>query len=178
MDSTVNQLILLSHKIYEALENGRDVCFVSLDASAAFDRVWHEALIFKLKQIGVGGQLLRWIESYLTNRRQRVIVNGQFSEWVSISAGVPQGSILGPLLFLIYINDIVQNLESFIALYADDANLIEVIDDPIQSFEKLNRDLETLARWADQWLVTFNTRKTKDMIITKKLFPYNIIAYI
>ena len=124
MDSTVNQLIFITHKIYEALEQGSDFIFLSMDASAAFDRVWHDGLIFKLKQLGIEGELLAWIENYLTDRKQRVVINGQFSEWVRITAGVPQGSILGPLLFLIYFNDIVLNINSEIALYADDGNLL------------------------------------------------------
>ena len=80
MDSTVNQLVFLCHKIYEALENGQDVCFISLDASAAFDRVWHDALLLKLKQIGISGTLLRWFENYLTNRKQRVVIKNKKSQ--------------------------------------------------------------------------------------------------
>ena len=169
MDSTVNQLVFLCHKIYEALENGQDVCFISLDASAAFDRVWHDALLFKLKQIGITGTLLRWLENYLTNRKQRVVINGKKSEWTHISAGVPQGSILGPLLFLIYVNDIINDIESEILLFADDTCIFEPVTDPIQSINKLNRDLEKLSSWAKQWLVNFNPTKTKFLVFSKKL---------
>ena len=84
---------------------------LSSATSKAFDRVWHEGLIYKLKAAGVSGDVLRWFQSYLSGRRQRVVLPGNLSEWVYIKAGVPQGSILGPLLFLLYINDIVKNLD-------------------------------------------------------------------
>jgi len=169
LDSTVNQLAFLCHKIYEALENGQDVCFVSLDASAAFDRVWHKGLLFKLKQIGISGMLLTWFESYLNNRRQRVVINGKKSEWNYISAGVLQGSILGPLLFLIYVNDIITDIDSEILLFADDTCLYEPVFDPKTSIAKLNDDLVRLSSWAKQWLVNFNPLKTKFMVFSKKL---------
>ena len=168
-DSTVNQLIYIVHKIYEALANGTDVCFVSLDASAAFDRVWHEGLIFKLKQFGIKGKMLNWFIDYLSNRKQRVVIEGHHSEWTYIKSGVPQGSILGPLLFLIYTNDIVDNIDSGILLFADDTCLLEPLLEGNISISKLNKDLETLSQWAKQWLVKFNPTKTKYLIFSKKL---------
>ena len=168
LDSTVNQLVFLCHKIYEALAEGKDVCFVSLDASAAFDRVWHQGLLYKLKCYGISGTLLSWIESYLSDRRQRVVIDGCKSEWTYISAGVPQGSILGPLLFLIYVNDIISNIESDILLFADDTCIYEPLCDSGNSIAKINRDLERLSRWASQWLVNFNPSKTKYLIFSKK----------
>ena len=168
MDSSINQLIFITHNIYKALEKGDDVCFVSLDATAAFDRVWHDALIYKLRSKGVTGPLLNWLKSYLSNRFQRVVIKGQYSEWAQIKAGVPQGSILGPLLFLIYVDDIVNGIESNIYLFADDTSLLENLTDPILSFEKLNRDLSKLDAWSKQWLVSFNPTKTKYIIFSKK----------
>ena len=173
LDSSVNQLVYIAHKIYQSLENGEDVCFVSLDASSAFDRVWHEGLLFKLKCKGVNGKLLEWFRSYLTNRRQRVVIKGQCSKWAYILAGVPQGSILGPLLFLIYIDDIIKDIESSILLFADDTSIFETISDPVLSFEKLNRDLARLYIWSNQWLVTFNPTKTAYIIFSKKLILPN-----
>ena len=169
LDSSINQLINISHKIYKSLENGQDMCLVAIDATAAFDKVCHDGLIHKLKCKGVGGQLLNWFMSYLTDRKQRVIINGQHSNWAQIHAGVPQGSILGPLLFIIYIDDIIENIESNIFLFADDTSLLESITDPLLSFAKLNRDLSKLNEWAKQWLVTFNPLKTKYIIFSKKI---------
>ena len=139
-----DQLVLLCHEIYKALAEGKDVCFVSLDASAAFDRVWHSGLIFKLKQYGICGVFLRWIEDYLTNRRQRVVIDGQKSEWTFITAGVPQGSILGPLLFLIYVNDIIEDIDSEILLFADDTCLYEPIISPRVSIDRINDDVSNV----------------------------------
>ena len=89
----------------------------------AFDRVWHEGLLFKLECIGISGNLLSLLKSFLSSRFQRVVLNGQCSSWLSVEAGVLQGSILGPLLFLIYINDLPGNLQSTVKLFADDTSL-------------------------------------------------------
>ena len=147
-DSTVNQLAYLYHMFTEALDAGKEVRTVFCDISKAFDRVWHEGLIYKLKAAGVSGDVLRWFQSYLSGRRQRVVLPGSFSEWVYIKAGVPQGSILGPLLFLLYINDIVKNIGSNIRLFADDTSLFIIVDNPTTAALCLNSDLEKLSRWA------------------------------
>ena len=172
-DSTINQLLFLIHQVYEALSKGLDVCFVSLDASSAFDRVWHDGLIHKLKKKGITGRLLHWFVDYLSDRKQRVVIGGSKSEWIHIKAGVPQGSILGPLLFLIYVDDIIDNIACEILLFADDTSLLKVLNDPIQSIEEINRDLETLRTWSENWLVNFNPTKTKYMIFSKKISRVN-----
>ena len=97
--------------------------------SKAFDKVWHQGLIFKLKSIGVSDSLLSLIESFLSNRFQRVLLNGQTSEWLPVKAGVPQGSILGPLFFLIYINDLSDDIVSTVELFADDTSQFSVLHD-------------------------------------------------
>ena len=168
-DSTVNQLVYLYHIFTEALDAGKEVRTVFCDISKAFDRVWHEGLIYKLKAAGVSGDVLRWFQSYLSGRRQRVVLPGSLSEWVYIKAGVPQGSILGPLLFLLYINDIVKNIGSNIRLFADDTSLFIIVDNPTTAALCLNSDLEKLSRWAAIWLVTFNPSKNESLLISRKI---------
>ena len=91
------------------------------------------------------------------------------SEWISISAGVPQGSILGPLLFLVYLNDIVLDIDSTIRLFADDTSLYMIVDNPLHTANTLNQDLVKISTWADKWLVTFNTQKTESLLISRKI---------
>ena len=102
---------------------------VFLDISKAFDNVWYQGVILKLKQNGISENLLKIIEDFLSNRYQRVVLNGQSSGWAEVNVGVPQGSILGPLLFLIYINDLSTGLSSNPKLLADDTSLFSVVHD-------------------------------------------------
>ena len=109
-----------------------------------------------------------WFSSYLTGRKQRVVLSGHVSEWVSVLAGVPQGTILGTLLFLIYINDIVKNLGCSIRLFADDISLYIIVESPNGAAHSLNIDLNTISTWTEAWLVAFNTGKTLLMIFSRK----------
>ena len=104
-----------------------DVRSVFLDISKAFDRVWHDGLIFKLRRIGADGNLLGTIKSFLSDRQQRTVINGKSSDWKKVTAGIPQGLILGPLLFLIYINDLPDGLRSSARIFADNASFFSTV---------------------------------------------------
>jgi hypothetical protein len=127
--SSVYQLIDIYHQICKAFDEKKSTCIVFCDISKAFDRVWHKGLLFKLHQCGITNNLNTWIASYLKPRNQSVFVGSSFSDTKFINAGVPQGSVLGPLLFLIYVNDIAENLLSFTRRFADDSSLSVTSDD-------------------------------------------------
>ena len=162
-DSTTNQLLYLVNEIHQAFENPKslEVRAVFLDISKAFDKVWHNGLIFKLKQNGVSGNLLKFFQNYLNNRKQRVVLNGSFSNYSTVESGVPQGSVLGPLLFLIYINDLERNIKSNIKFFADDTMLFSIVKDHVISADNLNHDLNIIQLWAHQWKMEFNPDPTK-----------------
>ena len=162
-DSCGNQLLSLTNEIHKAFHDKKclEVRAIFLDMSKAFDKVWHEGLLFKLKQNGINGKLLDLFTDYLSNRKQRVVLNGMNSEWSPLLSGVPQGSVLGPLLFLIYVNDLENGIKSKIKFFADDTSLFSVIHDPIISASELNHDLQLIHKWAQQWKMSFNPDPTK-----------------
>ena len=163
-DSTIYQLISITSKIYESFENYDETRALFLDISKAFDKVWHEGLIYKLNCNGISGNLLNLFANYLHNRQQRVVLNGTSSDWKNIQAGVPQGSVLGPLLFLVYINDLTDNITSEMRLFADDSSLFTTVNGTNQTHEKLEKDLETITNWAHQWKMIFNPDLTKQAV--------------
>jgi hypothetical protein len=165
-DSTVNRLLQLTHNIYTNFDNKQDTYAVFLDISKAFDKVWHNGLLSKLYSFGITGNLLQWFRTYLSNRKQRVIINGHTSEFLSIKAGVPQGSLLGPLLFLIYINDMTSTLASNTSMFADDTAIYTSNKNVQMASEALNSDLEKIHNWANIWKVSFNASKTYLMHFT------------
>ena len=167
-DSTVYQLSRLYHSFAEALDQQKDIRVVFCDISKAFDRVWHNGLLHKLSCSGIKGNLHVWLTSYLSDRKQRVVIDGQKSDWLNISAGVPQGSVLGPLLFLVYINDIASVVQSEIHLFADDTIIYVAVDNPATAADALNSDLDKMLILANQWLVNFSPPKTVSMNISKK----------
>ena len=165
-DSVTNQLTFLVHEILKNFDNNEhlETRSVYLDMSKAFDKVWHEGLIYKLDQNGVKGNLLEMFKSYLTGRKQRVALNGEFSDWGFINSGVPQGSVLGPLLFLVYVNDLENGIKSSIKFFADDTSLFSVVHDPLITADELNYDLNLIAKWAVQWKMSFNPDPTKPAV--------------
>ena len=165
-DSTINQLVSITHTIFKAFDCNPplDVRSVYLDISKAFDRVWHDGLLYKLERCGVSGQLLHLIRSFLKDRKQRTVLNGKSSIWGDISAGVPQGSILGPLFFLVYINDLTENLKCNVKLFADDTSLFTVVQNPNTAANDMNHDLELIKQWAHQWRMSFNPDPQKQAV--------------
>ena len=135
-----------------------------LDCKKAFDTVPHRRLIAKLEALGVQGNVLRWISNYLSNRRQRVSIRGSVSEWLPVESGVPQGSVLGPILFLFYINDLVDGLECPILLFADDAKIFKEIRSQ-EDVELLIQDMKKIEEWSNKWLLAFNEDKCSTMHI-------------
>ena len=145
---------------------------IFLDISKAFDKVWHDGIIFKLKQNSISGNLLNLLSNFLRNRKQRVVLNGQSSSWADVTAGVPQGSILGPLLFLIYINDLADGLSSIAKLFADDTSLFSVVHNANTTAKELNNDLVKISNWAYQWKMSFNSdpsKQAQEVIFSRKL---------
>jgi len=163
-DSVTNQLISLVDSIHSSLDINLEVRCVFLDMSKAFDKVWHEGLLFKLRQNGINGKLLILLENYLKNRKQRVVINGSESDWGDIESGVPQGSVLGPLLFLIYINDLEDGIKSQVKFFADDTSLFSIVHDPSISATELNHDLNVVSQWALQWKMSFNPDPNKQAV--------------
>jgi hypothetical protein len=160
-DDTINQMVCITDSIYKSLDCGKDVTMVYLDISKAFDKVWHRGLLYKLQSFGVCGSLLAWLGDYVSNRNQRVVLNGQESTILCSNAGVPQGSILGPLLFLIFLNDIEISIDSEMFIFADDVTLAKTHDVLYDVESCLNKDLKTINEWATKWMVSFNLEKTE-----------------
>lgn len=164
--STTFQLVDIYHHICQTLDNKQYACMVFCDISKAFDRVWHKGLLYKLKQNGIEGEFLEWISNYLEDRKQYVVLNSSNSEIKGVSAGVPQGSVLGPLLFLVYVNDITDQLLCLTRLFADDSSLFISATD-IRDIEGIvNHDLIIISQWAKQWLVKFNPNKTEAILFS------------
>ena len=149
-DSRINQLLATTHEIFEAFDcnPSLEVRAIFLDISKAFDKVLHEGLFYKLKSMGISVELYNLLEKYLSGRFQRVILNDQHSSWNPILAGVPQGSILGPLLFLMYINDLTNELISNLNVFHDDTFLFTIVKDINESASILNNDLLLISKWA------------------------------
>ena len=177
--SCESQLLLTVHDLATGLRDKQQIDAILLDFSKAFDRVPHERLLLKLNHYGVRGHLLSWIKDFLKGRTQQVVLEGKKSNTSPVTSGVPQGTVLGPLLFLIFINDLPDCVSSSIRLYADDALLYRPINSH-DDIESLHRDLANVQEWERKWLMSFNADKCEVLRISNKrkliigVSPYSI----
>ena len=165
--SCLTNLLSFYRKVFETLDSGDRYDIVFLDFSKAFDRVPHRRLISKVKAHGIDGKVLEWIRGWLTGREQRVQINGKKSEWGNVTSGVPQGSVLGPLLFVIYINDLEAGISSDVSKFADDTKVGRPIKN-IEDARRLQEDLNRLQEWSEKWKMQFNVNKCTFMSVGKE----------
>ena len=168
--SCESQSILTIHDLAKCLDKKSQIDVAIMDFSKAFDSVPHNRFLFKLTRLGIKNQTHRWISNFLKHRAQRVVVGGEHSTWTEVVSGVPQGTVLGPLLFLTYINDLPDNLKSSVRLFTDDCVLYHEIQNEIDS-EELQSDLDTLVQWEKDWQLSFNPSKCRIMRFTHARSP-------
>ena len=162
--STSLQLLTVLEEWTDALDHGLTVDCIYMDYRKAFDTVPHNRLLGKLESYGFNDQLLGWIRSFLKGRTQKVTINDKDSSWKEVDSGIPQGSVLGPILFVIYINDLPELVSSKVYLFADDTKIYKVITDEEDRL-KLQDDLNKLSEWSNTWLLKFHADKCKHMTI-------------
>ena len=160
-DSTIYQMLSIYDTLVTNYDKSIPVQSIFFDISKAFDRVWHRGLLCKLKAIGIKGNLLNWFSDYLSGRYQSVVIRGETSTQQCVPQGVPQGSVLGPLLFLVFINDIIENIDSDIKLFADDTSMSLGMENTATRTFVLQADLDKIDTWAKAWKVKFNESKTE-----------------
>ena len=163
---TCDALFCLSH----TLESGQEARIMQIDFSAAFNRVNHRGIINRLCSVGIGGSVLSIWTQFLSSRSQHVIVDGCRSSLVDVVSGVPQGSVLGPLLFLLYTSELFFILENKLVGYADDSTLMAVEPTPgvrVTVAESLIRDLGRVSEWCDLWGMKLNASETKTIIVSR-----------
>ena len=168
------QLTYLCHNLYKSLDSGNNFSAIFLDISKYFDKIWHHGLIYKCEnEFGITGPLLSWIKSYLHNRKHRVKISSSFSTFRTINAGCPQGSVLGPLLALLYLNELSHITENNTQFFADDTSLhashrpsnITTIQQSLQN------DLDKIHQYGQQWIISFNPAKTVQITLSNSPSP-------
>ena len=175
--SCETQLIMLVDELAKNMQAKKQTDLILLDFSKAFDKVAHEKLLLKLHFYGIRGNTLNWIKDFLDNRSQSVLLNGSNSDSIPVSSGVPQGSVLGPILFLAYINDLPDQVKSRVRLFADDTAMYLALDKQGDS-EILQKDLESLEKWEKLWDMSFNPSKCQVIHVTRSKSPSQAIYYL
>ena len=168
--SCETQLVEAAHDWAASMNKRHQTDLILLDFSKAFDSVPHQRLLHKLNYYGISGPTLYWIKSFLSDRTQHVSINGSHSALANVTSGVPQGSVLGPVLFLLYINDITNQIQSNIRLFADDSIVYREIRSPADH-QILQMDIQMLTDWSKKWQMNFNTSKCHLLTITHKPKP-------
>lgn len=158
--SCLTNLLEFLERITDFIDREYPVDVLYLDFSKAFDKVPHKRLILKVKQHGIGTKISSWIKDWLTNRKQRVVVHGKESGWMPVKSGVPQGSVLGPTLFLIYINDIECGVASSVLKFADDTKIYQSVQ-TTENIIQLQKDLTSMYDWSLEWQMLLNADKCK-----------------
>ena len=167
------QLLTVMNEWTEALDDGNQIDTVYLDFRKAFDSVPNKRLIKKLEGYGIKGILLEWFKNFLNGRQQRVVINGKTSDWTNVLSGIPQGSILGPILFIIFINDLPGAVGNVCKLFADDCKLYKNIKSEAD-LKELQEDIYRLCQWSKEWLLGFNFKKCKIVSYGNCQFEYII----
>ena len=164
--SCETQLLEFADELVNNMAKGKQTDILVMDFANAFNKVNHSLLVHKLHHYGIQGKLLTWISDFLKDRRQAVVVNGIRSDFIKVQSGVPQGSVLGPCLFLVYINDLPDLLTARARLFADDTAVYDVVESP-EDQERLQQNLDQLAEWEKRWDMVFHPEKCSTLPVTR-----------
>ena len=168
--STDTQLLAFTQDILTNLSGGRQTGVIIMDFAKAFDKVPHHRLIQKLERYGITGSVNTWVEKFSKDRKQRVAYKCMYSDWAPVISGIPQGSVIAPILFLIYINDLPNNLKSTVRLFADDTIIYMTISNGTDA-TALQQDLDKLSTWEETWQMEFHPQKCSALHITRSRNP-------
>ena len=169
--SCESQLLNFTQELYRGIADGQQYDVNIMDFSKAFDRVPHHRLLKKIKFYGIKGPVLTWLGSFLALRSQRVLVDGESSDFCKVVSGVPQGTVLGPVLFLVFINDLPSTVNSQCKLFADDLVIYREVKCR-EDEKRMQEDLDKLSEWEDTWGMKFHPDKCEHIIITRKRSPH------
>ena len=175
--SCLTNLLEFYHKLFNAHDKSKALDIIFLDFQKAFDKVPHDKLMIKVRALGINGNIGNWIENWLSDRKQRVVINGESSPWSLVTSGVPQGSVLGPILFIIYINDLDIGINNIISKFADDTKIGNAI---ITEEDRaiLQNDLHKISEWSTKWQMPFNVNKCQMLQIgsLNKKYCYSMMG--